>query len=106
MSIIKAYNNKDFLLSPEAEPVRQVAESLYITYLKNALKRGRKMKPVSPAIFDDDFINSTDARWFRILAEAIFAEVRLKKEKIHHTIVFFGSARLLEKAHAESMLKS
>ena len=40
-----------------------------------------------------DFLNSSDARTLRILAEYLEPQKRFNEEKIKHTIVFFGSSR-------------
>ena len=41
------------------------------------------------------FLRSPAARPIRILSEYIEPSDRLRKENIHNTIVFFGSARLI-----------
>jgi len=51
-----------------------------------------------------DFINSTDARTLRILAEYLEPEARFRDQHVHDTIVFFGSARLKARTVAESDL--
>ena len=40
-----------------------------------------------------DFLNSHDARPIRVLCELVESSVRLEKENISNTLVFFGSAR-------------
>jgi len=52
----------------------------------------RKLK----AYADPDFLNSSDARTLRILAEYLGPQARFRRAKIHDTVVFFGSARLSE----------
>ncbi|MBS4035100.1 MAG: TIGR00730 family Rossman fold protein [Ignavibacterium sp.] len=52
-----------------------------------------------------DFINSTDGRTIRLLAEYIEPRARFKKHKIMDTIVFFGSARLMSKRDAQTALQ-
>ena len=94
----KAYENKDFLLSPEAEPVRRVADSLYSQYLRNSIRKGHLIHSISPSILDEEFIKSPDGRWVRIIAETLYAEHQLKVAKVYNTIVFFGSARINETA--------
>lgn len=47
-----------------------------------------------------DFLNSSDARILRILAEFLHPQSRFRKHKIVDTVVFFGSARLLSKSDA------
>ena len=49
-----------------------------------------------PAYHNEIFLDSDDGRSIRILAEYIEPYYRLKKEGIHDTIVFFGSARMKE----------
>jgi uncharacterized protein (TIGR00730 family) len=48
----------------------------------------------SVAYKDDAFIDSSDARALRILSEFLKPLYQFKREKIHDTIVFFGSARI------------
>jgi len=58
--------------------------------------------PASPsgagrlAYKDHEFLDSDDARPLRILAEYIEPYAAFRRERIHDTIVFFGSARLCE----------
>ena len=52
-----------------------------------------------------DFINSTDGRTIRLLAEYLEPRARFKKHKIMDTIVFFGSARLMSKRDAQAALQ-
>jgi uncharacterized protein (TIGR00730 family) len=52
-----------------------------------------------------DFINSTDGRTIRLLAEYLEPRARFKKHKIMDTIVFFGSARLMSKRDAQVTLQ-
>jgi uncharacterized protein (TIGR00730 family) len=47
-----------------------------------------------------DFLNSSDARILRMLAEFLEPQAKFRKFKIMDTIVFFGSARLLSKRDA------
>ncbi len=49
---------------------------------------------------DLDFLNSSEARILRILAEFLEPQKEFKKHKIIDTIVFFGSARLKSKKDA------
>lgn len=53
---------------------------------------------------DLDFINSTNGRTIRLLAEYLEPKARFKKHKIMDTIVFFGSARLMSKRDAQTAL--
>ena len=53
--------------------------------------------PIPPhplAYKNQDFLDSDEARSLRILAEYLEPLARFQREKIHDTIVFFGSARL------------
>ena len=90
----KHYVPKDFLLSPEAQPVRAVADSIYPFYLRAAAKRGEKLEVKPLPVLDEVFMNSHEARWLRILAETSYAQVRMKALKVNNTIVFFGSAQI------------
>lgn len=45
---------------------------------------------------DPDFLNSSEARTIRIIAEYLEPQARFRKEKIRDTVVFFGSARIHE----------
>lgn len=53
----------------------------------------RLTKPVK-AYENSEFLNSSDARIIRMLAEFIEPQTKFRKHKIVDTIVFFGSARL------------
>ena len=88
--------SKEFLLSSEAEPIRKVAESLYPKFLLARVKRGEKINPCAIPVLDDDFMTSKEGRWARMLAETTFAETVMEHEKVEHTVVFFGSARIKE----------
>src|SRR6476619_6745876 len=57
------------------------------------------------AFHDDDFLESTDARPLRILAEYLEPLRRFRQENIQDTVVFFGSARVDSREVAESALK-
>ncbi len=63
-----------------------------------------KSKPVLKAYEDLDFLNSSDARIIRILAEFIEPQTQFRKHKIVDTIVFFGSARLMSRRKATAAL--
>jgi hypothetical protein len=45
---------------------------------------------------NDGFLDSNDGRPLRILAEYLEPLAAFRRERIHDTIVFFGSARLRE----------
>jgi uncharacterized protein (TIGR00730 family) len=51
----------------------------------------------SPLAYEDsEFLASDDARPLRIIAEYLSPMRRLRQQRVHDTIVFFGSARLAE----------
>jgi uncharacterized protein (TIGR00730 family) len=54
------------------------------------------------AYLNSGFLNSRDARTIRILSEYLEPESRLEWQRVKDTIVFFGSARALPLAEAES----
>lgn len=85
---------QEFLLSPEAEPVRRVAESLYPSYLLARARGKKKLMPMPMPVLDEEFMTSAQGRWARILAEVSFAEYVMRREKVEHTVVLFGSARI------------
>ncbi len=60
------------------------------------MSRSDKPITVEPAYYNRKFLDSGDGRPLRILAEYFEPYYRLQREKIHDTIVFFGSARLTE----------
>lgn len=86
--------SREFLLSPEAEPVRRVAESLYPDYLLSQLKQGKQLQAQAIPVLDEEFMLSREGRWARILAETKYANCTMSEENVEHTIVFFGSARI------------
>jgi len=54
----------------------------------------KKLKKALKAYHDMEFLDSVEARTLRILAEYIEPEVKMRKENVEDTIVFFGSARI------------
>jgi uncharacterized protein (TIGR00730 family) len=56
------------------------------------------VEPAAPILsyLDERFLDSEDARPLRILAEYLGPMHAFRKERVHDTIVFFGSARLRE----------
>ncbi|MBI4887824.1 MAG: TIGR00730 family Rossman fold protein [Acidobacteria bacterium] len=60
------------------------------------------MQPL--AYLDPEFLNSAEARPLRILAEYLEPLQRFKAEDIQDTVVFFGSARIHSREHAERAL--
>jgi uncharacterized protein (TIGR00730 family) len=63
-----------------------------------------KSKQVLKAYENLDFLNSSDARILRILAEFLEPKTKFRKHKIVDTIVFFGSARLMSKRKSTAEL--
>jgi uncharacterized protein (TIGR00730 family) len=62
-----------------------------------------KQQPL--AYLDAEFLESTDARPIRILAEYLEPARRFKQENIQDTVVFFGSARVHSRQEAERALR-
>jgi uncharacterized protein (TIGR00730 family) len=64
------------------------------------------MKPPQPlAYFDPVFLDSEESRPLRILAEYLEPLGRFRSENIQDTVVFFGSARIHSRDHAEQALE-
>ncbi|MGB2713645.1 MAG: LOG family protein [Vicinamibacterales bacterium] len=57
------------------------------------------------AYHNPEFLESTDARPIRILAEYLDPLRRFRKENIQDTVVFFGSARVHSRQEAQRQLK-
>jgi hypothetical protein len=57
------------------------------------------------AYYDPDFLESTEARPVRILAEYLDPLRRFRKHNIQDTVVFFGSARTPSRANAQRELR-
>ena len=53
-----------------------------------------------------EFLRSAEARSIRILSEYLEPEQRLNHLRVWHTVVFFGSARLVDSARARAELES
>lgn len=53
-----------------------------------------------------EFLNSPQARTIRVMCELTEPGVRFRKNQIHNTIVFFGSARLKSVAQAQQELQA
>ncbi len=51
-----------------------------------------------------EFLDSEDGRPLRILAEYLEPLYRFRREGVHDTVVFFGSARLAEDGAARALL--
>jgi uncharacterized protein (TIGR00730 family) len=62
-----------------------------------------KQQPL--AYHDDEFLDSSDARPIRILAEYLEPLRRFQQENIQDTVVFFGSARVHSRERAENALR-
>src|ERR687891_1559001 len=58
------------------------------------------------AYHDEEFLESTDARPIRVLAEYLEPARRFRQENIQDTVVFFGSARVHSRQQAERALKA
>jgi uncharacterized protein (TIGR00730 family) len=67
---------------------------------------GNKHPEPEKAYKNLEFLNSSDARIIRILAEFLEPMQRFKKQKIYDTIVFFGSARTKSPDQANQELES
>jgi uncharacterized protein (TIGR00730 family) len=58
-----------------------------------------------PLAYDDsEFLESSEARPIRILAEYLEPLKRFKAQNVQDTVVFFGSARVLSRTHAQRAL--
>lgn len=66
----------------------------------------KRLKKVEKAYRNTDFINSSDARVIRILAELLEPKQRFQKNNIKDMIVFFGSARTMPPDEAKNYLKN
>lgn len=60
----------------------------------------RKQSKVSKSYLNTDFLMSPDARVLRILSEYLFPLKKFREEKVKDTIVFYGSARIMEPGDA------
>ena len=58
------------------------------------------------AYYDPEFLESTDARPIRLLAEYLEPARRFRLENIQDTVVFFGSARVHSRKDAEQALQA
>jgi uncharacterized protein (TIGR00730 family) len=73
-----------------------------LTYVKPA--DNLHMHPQPLAYLDPDFLDSEEARPIRILAEYLEPLQRFREQAIRDTVVFFGSARIHSREHAEQAL--
>src|SRR6266853_4376882 len=53
-------------------------------------------RPLPLAYRNEEFLDTPDARSLRILSEYLYPLSHFRHEKIHDTVVFFGSARIFE----------
>jgi len=53
-------------------------------------------RPLPLAYRNREFLDTPDARSLRILSEYLYPLSHFRKERVHDTVVFFGSARTLE----------
>jgi hypothetical protein len=67
-------------------------------------KRETEMMPLV-AYQNHRFLESGDARTLRILSEYLEPQARLRRAGIHHTVVFFGSARIRPRDEAHQKLQ-
>ncbi len=74
------------------------------------MKSQTKRQPHRPilrlAYRSDSFLESADARTLRILAEYLEPQGRLRRQGVQHTVVFFGSARILPRDVAIERLRA
>jgi uncharacterized protein (TIGR00730 family) len=64
------------------------------------------MKEQPLAYHDEEFLESTDARPIRLLAEYLEPLRRFRQQNIQDTVVFFGSARVHSRREAQRALKA
>jgi hypothetical protein len=67
-------------------------------------KQGTEKTPLV-AYQDHQFLESSDARTLRFLSEYLEPQARLRRAGIHHTVVFFGSARIIPREEANRKLE-
>ena len=63
-----------------------------------AIKKSEAEDTLLVAYQNHHFLESGDARMLRILSEYLEPQARLRRLGIHHTVVFFGSARIRPRA--------
>jgi uncharacterized protein (TIGR00730 family) len=68
----------------------------------------KKSGPPGPqlAYWNHHFLESSDARALRILAEYFDPQARLRRAGVQHTVVFFGSARIRSREEALQKLRA
>ena len=68
---------------------------------------GPARKPHTPLAYERmDFLQSPPARTLRILAEYLEPQFRFRQERVHDTVVFFGSARFFSREEATKTLEA
>jgi len=65
-----------------------------------AIKKHDTEKRLVVAYQNHQFLESSDARVLRILSEYFEPQARLRHAGVHHTVVFFGSARIRPRAES------
>ena len=65
----------------------------------------KRLSRAAKSYKDLDFLNSPDARSIRIMAEFLHPLSQLRRQGIRDTVVFFGSARLIDRRTATATLK-
>jgi hypothetical protein len=70
-----------------------------------AIRKHETVKMPLVAYQDYRFLESGDARTLRILSEYLEPQARLRRAGIHHTVVFFGSARIRPRDEALQKLQ-
>ncbi len=82
-------------LSKEESVAQKKQEKALTTPAFPKRKKAPKLARGEKAYKDMNFINSTDARLLRIMAEYLYPSAHFKREHVTNTIIFFGSARIL-----------
>jgi uncharacterized protein (TIGR00730 family) len=67
---------------------------------------GGEASSLQKAYDNRTFLHSPDARTVRVLTEYLEPQARLRRQNVHGTIVFFGSARALPAEEVPPILKS
>jgi uncharacterized protein (TIGR00730 family) len=60
------------------------------------------MKKFNLFQIDDTFLNSRDGRIIRTMSDFLYAKSKLEAEKIDHTVVIFGSARIQDNENLQA----
>lgn len=61
-------------------------------------------KRAPKAYSNKEFLMSKDARLLRIMAEYMHPEHQFKKHSVHHTVIFFGSARIKSREQYDKII--